>query len=114
VDLYAPDFCTADGLLTEAALTAVIALTVGPGWMSAKPSWPALWRPSRGAATNLSPAQTFVRSGAYHEAAVFSRMAGSSPAMTEKQNPNRTQPSSVTRSRPSRAFPERRLGRSKA
>jgi hypothetical protein len=40
----------------------------------------------RGAATNLSPAQTSVSSEAYEEAAVFSWMAGSSPAMTEAES----------------------------
>jgi hypothetical protein len=49
----------------------------------------------RGAAINLSPAQTFVRSGAYDEAPVFSWMAGLNPATTEKQNPNPTTPNAL-------------------
>ena len=40
----------------------------------------------RTAATNLSAAQTSVNSEAYDEAAVLSWMAGSSPAITEKQS----------------------------
>ena len=36
----------------------------------------------------------FRQFGAYDEATVFSWMAGSSPAMTEKQKPNPTRPAS--------------------
>jgi hypothetical protein len=49
----------------------------------------------RGTATNLSPAQTSVSSEAYNKVAVFSWMAGSSPAMTEKRNTSSPTPDAL-------------------
>src|SRR3984957_13572123 len=49
----------------------------------------------RSAATNLSPAQTSVSSEAYDQTEVFSWMAGSSPATTEKRKTSSTAPNTL-------------------
>jgi hypothetical protein len=68
---------------------ALIAVTVGPALNVGKAAMAGLLPAIHAAAgTNVSPAWTSISSGAYAEAAVFSWMAGSSPAMTEMQNPN--------------------------
>jgi hypothetical protein len=76
---------------TKVLHLALKALGVGPGLNVGKAVMAGLVPAIHAAPPQISRlAQTFISSEAYAEAAVFSWMAGSSPAMTEKQNTSST------------------------